>query len=235
VAAPNWNGFYIGVEGGGVFSNHDWNTTGSGVGPGFLDNTNHASFTPDGGRVGGYAGYNYMITPTFLTGVEGDIAAGIGGSQTQTGIPGTLTFFNTTTPTNDTVTVHNPGYDASLRGRLGALFVPNALVYATGGVAFADPKYTINCPGPAAPSASWCTASELGSVSPTQVGWTVGGGLELMVANNWLVRAEYRYSNFGSRNSTFFANGGAPAGIDSFTVRTRFSESIANFGVAYKF
>jgi outer membrane immunogenic protein len=234
-AAPNWNGFYLGIEGGGVFSNNNWNTTGSGLGAGFLDTTNRTTFSPDGGRLGGYAGFNYMISPTILTGLEGDIAAGFGGSQTQTGIPGTLSFFTITAPTNDTVTAHNPSYDGSVRGRLGTLLTPNALLYATGGVAFADPKYSIYCPGPAAPSASFCSAAEAGSVSPTQVGWTIGAGVELLITNNWLVRAEYRFSDFGSRNSTFFANGGVPAGIDSFTVRTRFSESIANFGISYKF
>ena len=29
------------------------------------------------------------------------------------------------------------------------------------------------------------------------VGWTAGGGVEYAIDNNWSVRAEYRYTDFG--------------------------------------
>jgi outer membrane autotransporter protein len=37
-----------------------------------------------------------------------------------------------------------------------------------------------------------------GSVSSTRTGWTVGGGIDYAVTNNWSIFAEYRYTNFGS-------------------------------------
>jgi opacity protein-like surface antigen len=39
----------------------------------------------------------------------------------------------------------------------------------------------------------------------TRAGWTVGGGLEYAVTNNWSVRAEYRYSDFGRYTDFPFA------------------------------
>src|SRR4029453_1285096 len=75
----------------------------------------------------------------------------------------------------------------SIRLRLGIAF-DRVLLYATGGAAFAgiENVYTIGLP-------VFLTES----VSRTRSGWTVGGGLEYAVANNWSVRAEYRYSDFG--------------------------------------
>ena len=43
----------------------------------------------------------------------------------------------------------------------------------------------------------------------TRAGWTIGGGLEFAVTNNWSVRAEYRYSDFGTFNNNTFNS--APA------------------------
>ena len=41
------------------------------------------------------------------------------------------------------------------------------------------------------------------SFSNTRVGWTVGGGIDYAVTNNWSVFAEYRYTNFGSVSSSW--------------------------------
>jgi outer membrane immunogenic protein len=38
------------------------------------------------------------------------------------------------------------------------------------------------------------------SFSSGRVGWTVGGGVEYAIDPNWTVRAEYRYTDFGSFN-----------------------------------
>ena len=43
-------------------------------------------------------------------------------------------------------------------------------------------------------------------VSTTRVGWTVGGGLQYAVTNNWSVRAEYRFTDFGRINQTIFSD-----------------------------
>ncbi len=75
--------------------------------------------------------------------------------------------------------------DGSIRGRVGYAW-DRALIYATGGVAFGDfqNSYTLGAFGTS-------------TLSTTRVGWTVGGGVEYAIDNNWSVRAEYRYTDFG--------------------------------------
>lgn len=74
-------------------------------------------------------------------------------------------------------------WTSTVRGRLGYLFGGNMMAYATGGFAMmggetgTSPKYT---------------ASHLG--------WTLGAGLEAMLAANITGRVEYRYSDYGVRS-----------------------------------
>ena len=64
----------------------------------------------------------------------------------------------------------------------------------------------------------------------TRSGWTVGGGLEYAITNNWSVRAEYRYSDFGGFND-FSAKALFP---NSF-VRHHLTENQVQAGFSYKF
>ncbi len=45
--------------------------------------------------------------------------------------------------------------------------------------------------------------SAFGSVSDTNVGWTVGAGIEAQVAQNWTAKVEYLYADLGSTNCSF--------------------------------
>jgi outer membrane immunogenic protein len=82
---------------------------------------------------------------------------------------------------------------ASIRGRLGWAFVPNALLYATGGGAWSRVEYSGidnyagGCPN----------CAPVPSFDKTQSGYVVGGGVEWAPwSNNWLVRAEYLHYHF---------------------------------------
>ncbi|HEX7588911.1 MAG TPA: outer membrane beta-barrel protein, partial [Anaerolineae bacterium] len=37
----------------------------------------------------------------------------------------------------------------------------------------------------------------------TRLGWTVGGGLDYAITNNWFTGIEYRYSQFGAKSFTY--------------------------------
>ena len=53
-------------------------------------------------------------------------------------------------------------------------------------------------------NASWCVATRSQTNSSTRFGWTVGAGVEWMFAPGWIARGEYRYSDYGSFDTTFF-------------------------------
>ena len=74
--------------------------------------------------------------------------------------------------------------------------------------------------------------------STSLTGWTVGGGLEWKLAQNWFVRGEYRYSDYGHWQTSFFANqagAGNPLGVDFNSANIHVTTSVATVGLAYKF
>jgi outer membrane immunogenic protein len=81
----------------------------------------------------------------------------------------------------------------SLRGRLG-FALDRALIYTTGGLAFGARSGSSTY---GAWGYNWG-----GNTSSSRTGWTIGGGVEYAFAGNWSAGLEYRYSNFGTNNST---------------------------------
>jgi outer membrane immunogenic protein len=81
----------------------------------------------------------------------------------------------------------------TVRGRIGYAF-DRALLYATGGFAYGHVENKFNFPiDPNSTSGL--------STSGTRTGWTVGGGLEYAITNNWTVRAEGLYVDLGKSTS----------------------------------
>ncbi len=148
---------------------------------------------------GGHVGYNYQMGQ-FVAGLEGDV----NGSSYR----GNNTFGGLTYSTREPV-------DGSIRARVGVAW-DRALIYATGGVAFGD--FTN----------SYTTGFGTDSLSSTRVGWTVGGGIEYALDNNWSIRAEYRYTDFG-RFSEY-----SPTALVS-TVSQRETDNRVQVGFSYKF
>jgi outer membrane immunogenic protein len=70
----------------------------------------------------------------------------------------------------------------------------------------------------------------------TKLGYTVGGGLEVMVWNNWLLRGEFRYSDFGTITNTDVRTN-PPFNNETFTTnyKLHLTTETALVGVAYKF
>lgn len=159
---------------------------------------------PDGFFGGIHAGYN-MQSGSIVYGIEADVnASDLRGSyQNVTGLASAGSA--------------RSDWNASLRGRLGVAF-DRALIYATGGVAVAEWRYR---GGPALPVTS--------GFNDTQVGWTIGAGIQYAINNNWSVRGEYRYTDFGDIRGAL--NPGFPA------VNMRVSTQTHTFlaGLSYRF
>jgi outer membrane immunogenic protein len=116
----------------------------------------------------------------------------------------------------------------SVRGRIGIAF-DRVLIYGTGGVAFTDfytelgdmTGFFTGVPGTNA------------TFTNTRAGWTAGGGIEYAVTDNWWVRGEYRYSNFG--HTTDFPFPGALPFPDSFVVlQHHLTENQVQAGFSYR-
>lgn len=162
----NWNGFYIGGH----------------VGYGFGVAETSAPVDTDffGGRgfLGGVlGGYNYMITPRALIGVEGDFTwsdvtysalAGDGG--------GTVLSFSLK---------QKEAY--SVRARFGYLLAPETLLYGTAGWSWSKFNYFLN-------------VNTFGTDTDTRWlnGPQIGVGVETMLAPGWIGRLEYLHSFYDS-------------------------------------
>lgn len=157
-------------------------------------------YTPNGVVGGAHVGFDQQFNQ-FVLGLEGDVE---GSGFNKNYGSGFLTLGT-----------HVP-VQGSIRARLG-FALDRVLLYATGGAAFAGFTNTYS--------------SFLGydSVSNPRAGWTVGGGIELAVTDNWSVRAEYRYSDFGTFNNNTFSS--APTSF----VQHHETENAVEAGFSYKF
>jgi len=232
VSIANWNGVYVGGSLGGRWSHASWSTITIGTPPGPPDpTTTPISFNNSTFRAGGFAGYNWQLA-TMVVGVEADAGWGRS-SNTFAGIPGTYGSSGLGVgPGAQAFDSSNVklGWDGSLRGRLGFLITPTWLIYATGGVAWQQVDISASCNGSLF-NTSWCVAPRNETSSTLQTGWTAGAGIETLLWNHWLLRAEYRYADYATINHAFFAG----SGIDEFAMALSLKTNTAVIGLGYKF
>lgn len=178
-----WSGFYIGAG------------LGYGSGNVGVDGTSGFFNMDQSGALGSlFAGYNWQMGG-MVTGLEVDVGTGnVGGSHNNLGSLVQLDL----------------NAIGSVRGRIGFLMTPQALIYATGGLAWANYDFK---------------ATAANTVSDTLVGYQIGAGLEYMIAPQWTMRLEYNYTDLGS------------ARIDQGSVINKYEPELhtVRAGVAYKF
>lgn len=227
----NWTGFYIGVNGGGAFGErHDVNVTETLAGAIFVAGTwpgvgNFGSLEPTGGFGGGQIGYNWQpVGSQWVFGFEADIqGAGIKDDATATlpyiAVPATITV----------ASENQIDWFGTVRARLGYAF-DRVMVYATGGVAFGESKFSLSMAETFAGNVAAVTDND------TRVGWVAGGGVEWAFAPNWSLKGEYQYIDLGSRTVTapeFTAAGAPTAFAVSTDVDTTFHTG--RLGINYRF
>lgn len=122
-----------------------------------------SSLRPEGAFGGGQLGYN-LVAGRLLFGVEADVQGGDISDSTSSS-PGAATDIN---------------LFGTVRGRVG--FVSDrTLIYATGGYAWGDVDMQFD--------------NGLVSVSDSDIlhGYTLGGGIEYALTDNWSTKLEYQY------------------------------------------
>jgi outer membrane immunogenic protein len=268
---PMWTGIYAGLNAGyGFGTNSNTQSIGAGaladiVGvPGFeipgtagLALSGTGSQNQSGFIGGGQIGYNYQWGQNIVIGIEADMqGTGIRGTSRGAGIgQSSAAIFagpaDTLSATGVTAVQGGIDWMGTVRGRLGYLWTPTMLVYATGGLTYGgayanvvnNATETLNV-GPIFGSKSYTGG---GTRSSTLVGWNVGGGLEWMFMPNWSLKAEGIYWNMGNMNVATASYGnaisnvipgggwGANPSVVAGATRVNYQGVIARMGVNYHF
>jgi outer membrane immunogenic protein len=127
-----------------------------------------------GGKAGALIGYNYQIDNLVL-GVEADY--GWGGKIADNPNPTVAISYK----------LNNIG---TVRGRVGYA-IDDTLLFATGGFAYANAELSgLAGPPPSVPFA----------IDKNYMGWTIGGGIEQAVTDNFHLRLDYLYTRMGTEN-----------------------------------
>ena len=183
----NWGGAYIGAHIGWEWEAHRTDSF-SETTPGMLIFIDHTSSNSNGFFGGGQIGYNWMLTPNWLFGLEFD-----GSGSTANG---NVTGCNAFGCAGSSVSTEAFGTG---RGRVGYA-MNNFLLYGTGGWASLDSRTdrTITV-APTTPSLVGSAASGSGFTN----GWSAGGGLEWGFAPRWTAKIEYLHLQFDNINRDF--------------------------------
>jgi outer membrane immunogenic protein len=256
VAAPAWSGLYLGLGLGARRSVADASLTaasdsiaGNLLTPAFCNAVTPCapgqSLDSTTFRASPYIGYNWQIGPEWLIGLEGDWSWTKGG-RTLSGmfVPGGNAFTGLSNGQPENTYAINASWDASIRARLGWIMSPAVMAYVTGGVAWLRVEQISVC---GASNNDDCILGGFGPATiadaTTRTGWTLGGGLEAMLGNHWIVRGEYRYADFGTWSATdtrtcaiFPTLCFVPPPVTLVTTTDiRIRTHTATFGLAYKF
>jgi len=228
----NWSGFYIGGNIGYSWGrSSDTSSLTNTAGTVLFASADKSNL--NGVVGGGQIGYNWQMQ-SWLFGLEADIQG--------TGEKGSRAFTCAATVCTPPVggflalVIPGPAVPAALtqkidwfgtfRGRIGVLATPKVLLYATGGLAYGevDSSESIGI----VPSAF--------SSSSTNVGWTLGAGIEGVIAGNWTAKLEYLYVDLGKVSGSFLTT--IPAlggGFVSSNYSSRVTDNVLRVGLNYKF
>ena len=195
-----WTGFYLGANFGYGWGNADTDFEPFSTNP-VLPFTAAEPTTlspdPSGFIGGGQIGFNWQAGKWFVLGIETDFqGTDIQGSETDSPI------IQLSGPANRTDSFlearERMQWFGTTRARIG--FVPwcRMLIYATGGVAYGNVDYSATTNfGNSNPEVTYPV-----DFTQTNVGWTVGGGLEYAIGHHWTVKAEYLYYDLGNESRT---------------------------------
>jgi len=205
---------------------------------------------------GGQVGCNFQFAANWVIGFEVDASGANqqgGGDSSQQNEGAVLIGAGPTGPVATTA-VNSSGFASSrtnfiatATGRLGYTFgrLGEGMVYAKGGAAWAHDNYQFNgqvsttaCGSvlffPPPPQCFFTNPTIVTpfnfAASETRVGWTVGAGVEWAFWENWSVKLEYDYLDFGSRTVTF---NDPLLGAANISISQRISE--VKLGVNYRF
>lgn len=226
--AYSWTGFYLGLDAGLAWDRQTVSDFACST-----CNTVPASTTLSGSSLAGgiYAGYNFLIAPAWLAGLEADWSSAHFNDATTA--PQVAASGGIGAPPAINGWSHDAKWVASLRGRVGITPSPVTLLFVTGGAAWTRVDYSAqDVFGPLGCATGNCGLS---SFSQSKEGYVVGAGGEWAPwANNWILRLEYLYYHFNGATSSVGFQSGPPVICCNFSWGDLSIHEV-RFGVAYKF
>ena len=217
----NWTGFYIGGNIGYSWGrSNDTSTLTNAAGTVLLTTSDKSDLNGIVG--GGQIGYNWQMQ-SWVWGFEADIQG--------TDEKGSRAF--SFTPARGIGNNFAPGvtipfaldqkidWIGTVRGRAGVLVTPTVLLYATGGLAYGQVNSNETV-GTVVPSAF--------SSSTTNVGWTVGAGIEGAIGGNWTAKLEYLYVDLGTVSGSFTL-----PSTNVISYSSKITDNILRVGINYRF
>ena len=220
----NWTGFYIGVNGGyGWNESQDVGVTGSALIVGaqpVVVPFSVPGLKPEGGLVGGTVGYNWQFGRG-LVGIEADFDWADIRDSRFVGLP-------VGAPLLVTSASQKIDFFGTVRGRLGFLATDQLLLFATGGLAYANVKNNANVNELVGLQRQFIASSD-----EIRYGWTVGAGAEWKFAPNWSVKGEYLWYDLGGQ--TIRGNQTNPVNTEFALYSFDTRGSIVRAGINYQF
>lgn len=192
-AAALPSGFYLGVHAGWDFGDTDTNTTVAagtyfaGTSVTSINTSSPTNLDDDGFNGGAQLGWLWT-GGGWGWGIEGDFSY-MGRNEAASVTVGYPCCVGTSYTSAQAM---DRDWLATLRARLG-FDVGGAFVYATGGAAFGDVGFAVSFSDTFAP-----VATQTFSRDGTEVGWTVGGGVEFGLGAMTSAKIEYLYVDLGS-------------------------------------
>jgi len=229
----SWAGLYGGINIGYGFGDGSQEYGGIGyITPGILAPAPAAAFP--GGSVlggtsnlngvvgGGQVGYNWQFSPWLVFGVEADIQAS-DVHDTVNSAAAVADAFGTHLQT--ATSTKSVDWYGTVRGRVGvAPFIPNLLIYGTGGFAYGGVTHGVGFADIFNGGATGFSSIATAQYDSTSTGWTAGGGIEWSPTGfpAWSVKVEYLYVDLGNTSVSGVSVGGNPVYGATYSSPTRF-------------
>ncbi len=210
----NWSGGYLGAHAGyGWGRSHD------------VNNPQADEQKPSGGFGGLQAGYNWQLDNNLVLGTEADISFGSikknwGGANEYDPYYGSDKL----------------GTNGTVRARIGYA-INHILPYITGGFAWGQTKYSLGCNSDRVGGNTIGGCTKVGAFEDrsqeTATGWTAGAGLEYAVNDNWSIKGEYLYKDFGETAIRLTDINYPTSDVNNRRFKTTINE--IRLGINYKF
>lgn len=177
----SWEGLYVGAQAG--YSTSALHSTAKGDKKA-ADNDIEATWGKPVGINGGvYAGYNIDLGSNLIAGLDADI---------------NLSRLKKSIDNKDdkTTSIFKEKYNGSVRGRLG-YNLGRALPYVAGGFSFANIQA-----GYGLTDGKFADDKKSSPKSKVASGWNIGGGVDYLLSDNLVLRADYRYETIKNPSRT---------------------------------